>query len=114
MANKITKARMFAMIAEKVADNAEMVAFCQHEIELLEKKNGAKKPTARQKENEELMTTLVELVAVTPGTASEIIASNAELAGMTTQRISPMLNKLAEEGKIEKVVEKRKAIFRAI
>ncbi len=114
MTNKITKAQMFAMIAEKVADNAEMVAFCQHEIELLEKKSGSKKPTARQKENEELMAILVDIVAVTSGTVSEIIASDARLVGMNTQRIAPLLNRLAEEGKIEKVADKRKNIFRAI
>ena len=37
MANKITKKEMFTMIKAQVKDNAEMVAFIDHEIELLDK-----------------------------------------------------------------------------
>ena len=117
MANKTTKRDIInAMIADNyISANESYMAYLKHEIELLDKKAEAKKPTARQKENEELMEMLVEVVnATSGGTVSEIIASDSRLAGMTTQRISPMLNKLAEEGKITKTIEKRKGIFSAI
>ena len=54
MEKKITKKEMFAKLREMVKDNAEMVKFIDHEIELLEKKNASKsaKPTATQIANE--------------------------------------------------------------
>lgn len=104
------------MIADSyISANKSYMFYLKHEIMLLDKRAKNKKPTARQKENEELMETLVEIVnATSGGTVSEIIASDSRLAGMTTQRISPILNKLAKEGRIVKTVEKRKSIFSAI
>ena len=49
----MTKKEMFAEIRNIVADNEEMVAFIDHEIELLERKsNSPKKPTKIQIEND--------------------------------------------------------------
>lgn len=116
MANKTTKRDVInAMMADEyISANEFYMAYLAHEIELLDKKSESKKPTARQKENEALMEILVEVVSVTPGTVSEIIASDARLTGMTTQRVAPLLNKLADEGKILKTADKRKNIFSAI
>ena len=56
MANvqKITKAQKFAMLKAipQVAENAMLVEFIEHEMELLAKKNSSeKKPTAQQTAN---------------------------------------------------------------
>ena len=49
----MTKKEMFAEIRKVVADNAEMVAFIDHEIELLNRKSGSpRKPTKTQVEND--------------------------------------------------------------
>ena len=49
----MTKKEMFAEICKGVADNAEMVAFIDHEIELLDRKSGSpRKPTKTQVEND--------------------------------------------------------------
>ena len=59
-AKKVTKKERFAQLLEleAVKANADLVAFINHEIELLENKNksksGEKKPTERQRENEQL------------------------------------------------------------
>ena len=48
-----TKKEMFVEIRNVVADNAEMVAFIDHEIELLSRKSGSpRKPTQTQIEND--------------------------------------------------------------
>ena len=51
---KMTKKDYFkALLAiEEVNANSAMVNFINHEIELLEKKNGKRKPTKTQEENE--------------------------------------------------------------
>ena len=38
----MTKREMFAPIASALADNAEVVEFCNHEVELLDRKKGYK------------------------------------------------------------------------
>ena len=48
----MTKREMFVAIRNAVLDNEEMVAFIDHEIDLLERKSTSpKKPTETQKEN---------------------------------------------------------------
>ena len=56
MANKkTTKREYYELIKSKLADNTEIVAFCDHEIELLDNRkktaDGEKKLTPKQKEN---------------------------------------------------------------
>ena len=43
MTKKMTKVEMFSAIREVVSENAEMVAFIDHEIELISKKAASKK-----------------------------------------------------------------------
>ena len=60
----MTKREMFAEIRNIVADNAEMVAFIDHEIELLERKsNGVRKPTKTQVENEQFKDAILATLA---------------------------------------------------
>ena len=49
MEKTMTKKEMFAFIAETLADNAEVVAFCENEIALLTKKSEKAKATAAAK-----------------------------------------------------------------
>ena len=41
MEKKMTKKEMFKMIKKEMADRQEIVDFCNHEIELLDKKKGS-------------------------------------------------------------------------
>ena len=61
----MTKREMFAEIRAIVVDNAEMVAFIDHEIELLNRKsNGKRKPTKNQLENAQFK---ADILAVSHG-----------------------------------------------
>lgn len=62
MANKITKKEMFTMIKAQVKDNAEMVAFIDHEIELLDKKASNKKATKTQEANIGIKATILAVL----------------------------------------------------
>ena len=53
---KMTKREMLNKIAQVCAEDSEIVAYCNHEIELLDRKKGYKsnKPTKAQVANAEL------------------------------------------------------------
>ena len=64
MANKkVTKREYFAQLREVVIDRPELVAFIDHEVELLDKKSVKGGQTKTQKENEVVATMLVEELA---------------------------------------------------
>ena len=95
----MTKREMFTEIRNIVADNEEMVAFIDHEIELLERKsNSPKKPTKTQIENDgfkaEIVAYLTEVDA--PKTIKELQAKIPSISGLTNQRITHMLTDLVK------------------
>ena len=112
MEKKITKKEMFAQIREVVADNADMVAFIDHEIELLSKKSGSRKPTANQVANEGLKEVILANLTSEGMTASEVLASATDFEGMSNQKISALLKQLVNEGKVVKTSDKKKSIFK--
>ena len=106
----MTKKEMFAEIRNIVADNEEMVAFIDHEIELLERKsNSPKKPTKTQIENEGYKATLMEYFTRVdaPKTIKEIQADVADMATLTNQRITHLLTDLVKSGAILKEYVKK-------
>ena len=71
---KKTKKEMFNFIKSKMADNAEVVAFCDHELELLERKNNAeRKPTVNQLDNKKIRKVVLEKIGTNSYTITEII-----------------------------------------
>lgn len=120
---KMTKREKFAIVREMlVASNHEqkdlLLEFVDHEVELLDKKSGGgSKPTAKQKENlllmEELYVALGEMTeAVTISEFQEKSAS--KVATLTNQKISSLLKKLVESGRVKKEVVKKKSYFSVI
>ena len=113
MANKVTKQAQFEAIKARVADNPEMVAFIDHEIELLVKKNSYKstKPTKTQVANEGLKVRIAEVMADgKPYTASEVLKAlgDEELSG---SKVTAMLTQMKNDGKVVRTEDKRKAYF---
>lgn len=106
----MTKKEMFAEIRNIVADNEEMVAFINHEIELLERKsNSPKKPTKTQIENDgfkaEIVAYLIEVD--TPKTIKELQAEIPSIGGLTNQRITHMLTDLVKAKTLTKEYVKK-------
>lgn len=97
----MTKKEMFSAIRNAVISNEEMVAFIDHEIELLDRKSTApKKPTKTQVENDAFKATLVTYLATAdaPKTIKEMQAEIADFADLTNQRITHMLTDLVKAG----------------
>ena len=118
MEKKMTKKEMFNLIATLNADNEEIVAFCNHEIELLDKKksNGNAKANEKMEQAVELVYTALAQTdrAVT---TSELIAEYGltELANesgvVSTQKVSALLKKLVDNKRVEKYTDKKKTYF---
>ena len=119
---KVTKKEMFSMIlaVKEVAENEKMVEFLNHEIELLDKKNGTnRKPTANQLENIEISKAVVEILSANPNklyTATQVAKEVEPVIGkeISNQRMSAILRSLGEEkgtGEVKKIVDKRVSYF---
>lgn len=109
----MTKRDMYANIATLLADNAEVVAFCEKEIELLSHRSASKGLTKTQKANLEVMEAIkVALAEIGSAvTVTDLIAQSASLAGFTNQKISALLRKLVDEKVVVKTIEGKKALF---
>ena len=118
MEKKITKKEMFAKIKEAVADNAEMVAFIDHEIELLNKNNSAEgKPTTNQLDNVKIKKLIRENIGANRYTITEMIKTllkDTEWAEITCSRLTAICTQMVEEGDLVREVDKRKAYYRAV
>ena len=124
MANttKMTKKDYFkALLAiEEVNANSAMVNFINHEIELLEKKNGKRKPTKTQEENEIIKELILDKMAENVNqlfTATEImkaIQPNIEEVELTNQKVSALIRQLIEVNLVKRIVDKRKTYFQIV
>lgn len=113
---KMTKKDYFNMLKgiEKVAENAELVKFIEHEIELLDRKNSAdRKLSGNALANVGLREEIIEILSKNPEhlfTATEV--QKAMKDEYSNQRISALLKQLKEDGKVEKIQDKRKSYFK--
>ena len=124
MANETKKLRKrdyFAQLKEIVKDNAELVAFIDHEIELLTRKNSGKSQNKTQKENEIVTDMLIEELAKIgkPVTITDLMETSEIIRNyilengkhISNQKISAIFTQLAESQKIVRVVDKKRAYF---
>lgn len=98
-----------------VQNDADLVAFIEHEIELLDKKNAAeRKPTPKQMENE------VYKQAILAYMEPDTLYSSADLTksvpaivenGISGSRVTAMLTQLVTSGAIVRTEEKRKGFY---
>lgn len=121
MEKRLTKKDYFEMIKGVCADRTDIVDFCNHEIELLSRKNSKSGATKTQKENEIVANMLVEELAKIgkPITITDLMNTSETVKGytlengnnLTNQKISAIFKQLVESNKIVKVVDKKKSYF---
>ena len=118
MEKKITKREVInAMLAdERIKENEVYVGYLTHELELLDKKTTNRKPTKTQAENEDIKVVAVDVLTENGGqmTVTEMLATGAFSAEITNQKLSALLRQLKDEGKVEKIVDKKKSFFKAV
>ena len=110
---KMTRVEMFNAIKAipQVAENQEMVDFIDKQIAQLAKRKSAESKT--QKENKALMEVVVDAMTMLdkPATATQIMKSDAYLSELSLPKVSALLKKLIEEGRVERTIEKKIALF---
>ena len=119
MANtkKMTKREMFEQIKANYELTTEEVAFIDHELELLAKKNSAERGlTKTQKENLKLAEAVYDFLCDTEKayTVSELCKACPSLAEIeaTTSKATAILRMLKDEGKVENFTDKRKSYYK--
>ena len=115
MANvkKMTKREMFEMIKANHNLSADEIAFIDHELELLAKKNSAeKKPTAVQVANEGIKANILDGMEIGKKyTITDLMKEIPACAELSNQRVSALVRQLVADGSVERAEEKRKAYF---
>ena len=118
MANaRKTKRDFYNEIKVIVKDNEELVKFIDHELELLDKKNKNKssKPTKSQVENNAIKDKIVEYLKEV-GEPVRIADLQKNGFDYSPQKISALFRQLTseEDGRVEKIYEKKIAYFKAV
>lgn len=121
MEKRLTKKDYFEIIKGVCADRTDIVDFCNHEIELLSRKNSKSGATKTQKENEIVANMLVEELAKVgkPITITDLMNTSEIVKGytlengnnLTNQKISAIFKQLVESNRIVKVTDKKKSYF---
>ena len=119
---KMTKKETINLLIDVLMGNQEVedmqifVDFLVHERELLEKKSSNSGQTKTQKENETIKEKIVETLRDLGkyATITEIQEKNTELGAYSNQKISALLKQLVDNEVITKMIDKKKAYFKAV
>ena len=115
---RITKKDRFNQLLalESVKSNPDLVAFINHEIELLARKNatssGERKPTKTQIANEGIKAEILELMESGKSyLISDMMKMFPTLAEYPSQKIVALVRQLVQSGEVTREVIKGKAYF---
>lgn len=122
---KVTKRENFGKVLEYVKDNAELVAFINHEIELLDKKSASKGSSKTQKENIELKDVIYNELAKCekPITVTDLMKGSEIITNYTledgrplsNQKVSAILKMLVDNDKtVVRTTDKKKTFFAVV
>ena len=119
MANKVTKKDNYSAIRTILEElhNDELLAFIDHEIELLDKRNSSKtgRMTKTQTENVGIKTEILEVLNTSdkPMTATEVMKSIS--GDYSLNKVSALLTQmLNKDNTVERTEVKGKAYFTAV
>lgn len=113
---KATKKEMFRKLIELAQENerTDLIEFCEHEIELLNKKASTSGQTKTQAENEKIKVVIAEeLTRIARAvTISELIKESESLGQYSNQKLSALLKQMVENDKtVTKIIDKKKSLF---
>ena len=129
MTNKKTKKDFYMEMVEIFQElgKGEYVDFCNHQIELLDKKStGSKGLTKVQQENETIKNMILEELAKHQGengiTITELLKQSDVLSNyvtvegknITNQKLSALMKKLVDEKTVSRTTDKKTSYFKII
>ena len=103
MTKKMTKKDFYTLIADAMADNADVVAFCEKEIAALDHKaeKAKERAAAKAAEGDALTDAILAVLTEEAMTNAEILAK-LDGEGLTVNKVAYRTNKLAQDGKAVK------------
>ena len=119
MANsKMTKKDWFATIRAMVECSGyeredEILAFIDHEVELLNKKSAKSGQTKTQKENVEVVAKIENALREVGKavTITELQTASEEMSAYSNQKLSALLKQMVSKGTVVRTEDKKKAYF---
>jgi len=110
---KMTQRDMFNEVIALAKENGrdDLVEFAEGRIALLDKKSANKKPSKVQEGNKVLAEIVLAVMPAEGATVSEIMARDERLAALSNQKVSAILRTLVADNKVEKTVDKKRALF---
>ena len=113
---KMTQKKIIEMIKGVCANDIRIVEFCEHEIELLNRKSSKSTQTKTQIENESIKGAIVNALTeiAKPVTITEMQELNTEMANYSNQKLSALLKQLVESNQVVKTVDKKKSYFTVV
>ena len=119
MEKKITKREKFEMLKALVKDNAMLVEFIDHEIELLDNKKSKGNAKANEKMDSQVNLVYNALAGLGRAVSTSELIADTDLSALenesgvvSTQKVSALLKKLVDGGKVVKYVDKKKTYFK--
>lgn len=111
---KKTKKEYFNELMTYVSDNEDLMAFIQHELEMLDKKKTSGKNNAKVQENTALKEKIYNLLCAEDRalTITEMVKLLDE--EVSNQRVSALVKQLKDAGKVERTMNKKTALFKAV
>jgi hypothetical protein len=117
--NKMTKRDYFKILREAYpmdrANYQEVIAFIDHELELLDRKTEKSKNSPAKEANLVLMEAILN--SMNPHqvyTVSEMIQNFPCCEGLSTSKVSSMLSHLLTDKRVTRIVEKRKPYYEKV
>lgn len=111
MENKMTNAKALEYVIANCDVPTDVMDKLNAMLTSLKKKSANRKPTKTQKENDSLKDAILEVLTTEPKTVSEIIAMTPTLAGMNTQKVTPLMYQMEKDGKVVKTTDGKKSLF---
>lgn len=110
---KMTEKEMYTMIAEKMSDNADVVAFCAKKVEQLSRKrsDNSKAKAETEARMEKVYEALAEMDKAVQVSELVKLTSIEEVASWNGQRITALLSKLVKAGRVVREEVKGKAFY---
>ena len=119
MEKKITKKEKFEMLKALVKDNEMLVEFIDHEIELLDNKKSKGNAKANEKMDSQVNLVYNALAELGRAVSTSELIADTDLSALenesgvvSTQKVSALLKKLVDGGKVVKYVDKKKTYFK--
>ena len=112
MEKRLTKKDYFEMIKGICADRADIVDFCNHEIELLNRKNSTNAKSKTQIENDNIKVEILNALRQFENGAT--ISELMEIVPYSNQKLTALVKQLKDENKVVRTEIKKKAYFKVI